>query len=170
MNFYNILRFFKENYNKMDEKGLRWLIPGLIQLPLSLAMLAIGYNLENLETCSIDRDVSEVLVVMGFVMSLIAMNYIILGILTQFKIKDCVEFTTYAYWPTVICIGITQFVLQTWAYNVLFGSVYYVEYNNKSCEKTLFISAIVILIIDTVYSFIVFIKMIYKICKWCGSY
>ena len=170
MNFYNILRFFKENYNKMDEKGLRWLIPGLIQLPLSLAMLAIGYNLENLETCSIDRDVSEVLVVMGFVMSLIAMNYIILGILTQFKIKDCVEFTTYAYWPTVICTGITQFVLQTWAYNVLFGSVYYKEYNNKSCEKTPFISAIVILIIDTVYSFIVFIKMIYKMCKWCGSY
>ena len=98
------------------------------------------------------------------------MNYIILGLLTQFKVKDCVEFSTYAYWPTVICAGITQFVLQTWAYNVLFGSVYYVEYYNKSCEKTPFISAIVILIIDTVYSFIVFIKMIYKMCKWCGSY
>ena len=69
----------------MDEKGLRWLIPGLIQLPLSLAMLAIGYHFENLETCSIDRGVSEVLVVMGFVMSLFAMNYIILGLLTQFK-------------------------------------------------------------------------------------
>ena len=170
INFNNILRFFKENYNRTDEKGLRWLIPGLIQLPLSLAMLAIGYNLENLETCSMDRDVSEVFVVMGFVMSLFAMNYIILGLLTQFKVKNCVEFTTYAYWPTVICTGITQFVLQTWAYNVLFGSVYYKEYNNKSCEKTPFISAIVILIIDTVYSFIVFIKMIYKMYKWCGSY
>ena len=91
MNFNNILRFFKENYNRMDEKGLRWLIPGLIQLPLSLAMLAIGYHFENLETCSIDRGVSEVLVVMGFVMSLFAMNYIILGLLTQFKGGCCLQ-------------------------------------------------------------------------------
>ena len=65
-----------------------------MQLFFSIPMLGFGHYFEDMETCSIDRDVSEVLVVMGFVMSLIAMNYIILGILTQFKIKDCVDSLT----------------------------------------------------------------------------
>ena len=134
--------------------------------------------LEILGTCSIDsRGLSEVFVVMGFVMSLFAMNYIVFGLLTQFKVKDCVEFTTYAYWPTVICTGITQFALHWWVWPVFlgswpFGPIPSTDYNDKSaerfCEKTHFQAAFGFLVIDMIIGLIVIFSWFWKLFKWCG--
>ena len=106
-----------------------------------------------MEACSID-DISEVLILLGFVMSIFALIHIILGLLTHYEEKECFEFTACAwseapifstYWVIVIGTGITQFVLQCWAWDVFlgkwpFGPIPSVDYNNKSaenfCEKT----------------------------------
>jgi hypothetical protein len=46
-NFYDILPFFKDNYNRIDENALRWLKPGIMQLFFSVPMLAIGYYFDQ---------------------------------------------------------------------------------------------------------------------------
>ena len=82
-----------------------------------------------MEACSID-DISEVLILLGFVMSIFALIHIILGLLTHYEEKECFEFTARAwskapifstYWVIVIGTGITQFVLQCWAWPVFLG-------------------------------------------------
>ena len=189
-NFYDNLRFFKDNYNRLDENALRWLKPGVMQLFFSLPMLAIGYHFENVETCSID-DISEVLILLGFVMTIFALIHIILGLLTHYEEgtdeeKECFKFTTYAYstapifgtyWFIVIGTGITQFVLQCWAWTVFLGSWPFdsmpsVDYNNKSsenfCEKTPFQAAFVFLAFDMSIGLIVLFSWFWKLFKWCG--
>ena len=152
---YDIQRYFKDHYNRIriDESGaLRWLKPGFMQLIFNFPMLAIGCHFGNVETCAID-DISEVLVLLGGVMTISAVFHIILGIFTHCcnanDEKGCFKFLTWAwttvpifstYWVIVIGTGIAQFALQCKAYPVFFGTwpceaMPSVDYDDKFAEN-----------------------------------
>ena len=134
----------------MDEIRKRWMYNGIWQLPLSLAMLAIGFHFDHLEYCSINC-VASVLKAMGFVMIMFA-TICICTAFSTFCDQVPPDYTT----DSIITITvIIQFGLQIWASIVVFGSVSNWQSTNKSsdyfCEKTPFISLIVIWIIEWVW-------------------
>ena len=130
---------------------------GICQLPLSLAMLAIGFNFDNVEFCSID-DVSPILKAMGGTMIWFATMSIGMTFCDQDKIECTTDSMLVKLLKTdliTILTAIIQFALQIWASIVVFGSVSNWQSTNKSsdyfCEKTPFISLIVIWIIEWVW-------------------
>jgi len=151
----------------MDEIRKRWIYNGICQLPLSLAMLAIGFNFDNVEFCSID-DVTPVLKAMGITMIWFA-TVCIGTAFSTFCDPGEIEFQLKVKWYTdsiIILTAIIQFALQIWASVVVFGSVSNWQSTNKSsdyfCEKTPFISLIVIWIIEWVWLGIMVFKLYRK--------
>ena len=84
---------------------------GIIQLPLSIAMIVIGDQYNTLDSCSIQ--ISQVLEVMGGLMLFNAILNIMVGLAFG---TDAV-----ALWPFVVT-GLAQFGVQIWASVVVFGA------------------------------------------------
>lgn len=145
----------------MDEIRKRWMYNGIWQLPLSLAMLAIGFHFDSVEFCSINH-VTSVLKAMGFTMILFA-KICIGTAFSTFCDQDEIECTTDSI---IIIFAVIQFALQIWASIVVLGSVSNWQSNDKSsdyfCEKTPFISLIVIWIIEWVWLGIMVFKLYRK--------
>ena len=175
--FFNyIWRFFDniwEDFKSMDEKRKRWVKSGILQLPISLAMVVIG--LVTRASCKIDN-VSTVLIIMGGVMSILALCYIVLGCYTY----KCVAFSNLSYWPIAVIAIIVQFSLQIWAckydlcppFTQYCSFNYDVESSENFCPFWPIRSAIFILTIDVVYSLSVLLKIFitfpYMKCfAWC---
>ena len=103
----------------MDEIRRTWMYNGLCQLPLSLAMLAIGFHFDHPKFCSINN-VSLVLKPMGFVMITFATFCI------------CTAFSTFCDQDAIVCsiesiiilTGVVQFGLQIWASIVVLGKTF----------------------------------------------
>ena len=145
----------------MDEIRRTWMYNGLCQLPLSLAMLAIGFHFDHPKFCSINN-VSLVLKPMGFVMITFA-TFCICTAFSTFCDKDAIAFSIESI---IIIFGGIQFGLQIWASVVVLGSVSNWQSTIKGghyfCEKTPFISLIVIWIIEWVWLGIMVFKLYRK--------
>ena len=147
----------------MDEIRKRWMYTGICQLPLSLYMGLIGFKFEDLESCSIDN-VTLVLKIMGLWMLTFAT--ICIGHAFSTDCDNDISDLINSYWPIIIFFAVIQFGLQIWASIVVFGSVSNWQSNDKSanyfCEKTPFISLIVICIIEWVLLGIMVFKLYRK--------
>ena len=145
----------------MDEIRKRWIYNGIWQLPVSLTMLAIGFVFDHVEFCSIN-DVTPVLKAMGLTMIFFA-TVCICTAFSTFCDQDPIVYTVDSI---IIFTGVIQFALQIWASVVVFGSVSNWQSTNKSsdyfCEKTPFISLIVIWIIEWVWLGIMVFKLYRK--------
>ena len=119
----------------------------------------------TLASCKIEK-VSLILIMMGFVMSILALIYIAL----RFYTSKC------HLWPITAIAFIVQVLLQTWACNNNLCppfTQYSFNYDDKSSENLCpfwpIRSAIFILTIDIVYSLFGFLKMFwtfpYKECR-----
>ena len=122
-------------------RQLRWLVTGLMQIPVCLALMGAGFNFDDLKST---------------VIFLYAFNYIMMAFKAFFRFllhQDCDE----DLWsPIVIFNGVTQVVLQIWGLSGIWKN------NNISSEETpTVISAIIIVIIELVWVVI----MVVKICK-----
>ena len=78
----------------MDEKRLRWLVPGLRKALLTLVMHFFGDS----KICPIGDD---------------KLHYVQYDIILS-NDQDCDEFAKDGYWPIVIFTAIIQFELQIW--------------------------------------------------------
>ena len=125
---------------------------GIIQLPLSIAMIVIGVQYNTLETCSIE-EMSTVLKVMGGLLLFVAILNIMQGLGLLFCASEkwftiCVIASS----PIVFVTCIAQFGVQIWASVVVFGAYSTWEYNDKSseffCEYVPFMFAFSTLIIN----------------------
>ena len=130
----------------MAEQGLRCLVPGLMQLPVCLALIyGAGFNFGDLKST---------------VMFLCVFHYIMMAIEAFFQFvfqQDCDEDV---WWPIVIINAVTQVVLQILGFSAV--SVFVWQHKNNSCKKTpTVIAAIIIVIIELVWVVI----MVVKICK-----
>ena len=120
---------------------------GIIKLALSIAMIVIGDQYNNLEACSIQ--ISQVLEVMGGLMLFIAILDIMLGLAFGTEAVECGTICA-----IVVVTRLAQFGVQIWASVVVFGAYKTWEYEDISsenfCEYTPFMFAFVILIIQWV--------------------
>ena len=169
----------------MAEQELNWLVPGLMQLPVCLALNGAGFNFEDLNST---------------VRFLFAFHYIMMAFKAFFRYlfrylfhqdgdevfdhppttpmdrkenPDCPYscFTDkrykYVYWSIVIFNAVTQIILQIWGCSAVSGFLWKNNYN--SCEKTptTVISAIIIVSIETIECVLAGIMLV-KIakCMW----
>ena len=131
----------------MAGKGLRWLVPGLMQIPVCLALIGAGFAFDDLEST---------------VMFLYAYHYIMMAF------KDFFRFFFHQDEDEVVCLPIrilnpvTQVVLQCWGLSAVSDFLW----RNNSCEETpTVVSAIIIVIIELVWVVI----MVVKICELLGA-
>ena len=146
------------DYLGMDAKApkewrWRWLVPGLMQIPVCFVLMAMGFKFGDLKS---------------LVMFLYAFPYIMSGFEAFFH-KDFDDIAKDCYWPIAIFDAVIQLGLQTlgFCYVVVFVSKQYAIYNNKSSdsfdeETPTFISCFVILLIELVLVATIFRK-IYKL-------
>ena len=127
--------------------GLTLMCNGIIQLPLSIAMIVIGDQYNTLDSCSIQ--ISPILEVMGALMLFHAILYIMVGLAFGTEAVECGTL-----WAIVVVTGLAQFGVLIWASVVVFGAYKTWEYEDKSsenfCEYTPYMFAFVILIIKWV--------------------
>ena len=126
-------------------RQLRWLVTGLMQIPVCLALMGAGFNFDDLKST---------------VIFLYAFNYIMMAFKAFFRFlihQDCDE----DVWsPMVIFNGVTQVALQIWGLSGIWKN------NNISSEETpTVISAIIIVIVELVWVVI----MVVKICEQLGA-
>ena len=138
----------------MPQLGYSLMCNGIIKLALSIAMIVIGDQYNNLEACSIQ--ISQVLEVMGGLMLFIAILDIMVGLAFGMEAVECtgLELECGTIYAIVVVTRLAQFGVQIWASVVVFGAYKTWEYEDNSsenfCEYTPFMFAFVILIIQWV--------------------
>ena len=135
----------------MAAKGLRWIVPmvpGLMQIPVCLALIFAGFNFENWTST---------------VMFLYAYHYIMMALKAFFRFffqQDCEEDVCL---PIKIFNAVTQLILQCWG--LIAVSAFVWKNDNNSCEKPpTVISAIIIVGIELGLVVITFVNI--SKCLW----
>ena len=125
---------------------------GIIQLPLSIAMIVIEAQNNTSESCSIE-EILTVLKVMGGLLLFVATLNIMQGLCAGFCASEkWFKICAMASLPIVVVTGLAQFAVQIWASVVVFGAYSTWEYHDKSsenfCEYGPFMCAFATLIIN----------------------
>ena len=133
-----------QNYNRMAKEEFRWLVPGLMQIPVCLALIVgVGFNFDDLKST---------------VMFLYAYHHIMMAFKASFRVffhQDCDEVV---YLPIVMFNAVTQVILQCWGFSIV--STFIWQNNDNSCEKTpTVISAIIIVGIELVLVVIMLVNI-----------
>ena len=128
----------------MTKQDLTWLVPALMQIPVTLAMMGVGFNFNDLYST---------------VMFLYAYHFIMMafkGFFQFFFHQD----DEVACWPIRIFNFVTRVILQIWAFITVFCFVWQNDHN--SSKKTV-ISGILILTIELVLVGIMVMKIFEKL-------
>ena len=91
---------------------------GILQLPLSITMVAIGHQYNDDEFCKFDAP--KALLVMGAIGLFIAILYILMG-LSFCGNENFGAICTMASMPIIVVTSLVQFGVQIWASVVFFG-------------------------------------------------
>ena len=91
---------------------------GILQLPLSITMIAIGHEYNDEEFCKFDAP--EALLVMGAIGLFISILYILMG-LSFYENENFGAICTLASLPIILVTSLVQFGVQIWASGVIFG-------------------------------------------------
>ena len=131
-------------------------VKDIIQLPISIAMIVIGLQKNNSESCSIEG-ISTVLKVMGGLLLFIAILNIMQGLSIYAAEKWAImgQIASGPNGPIIVVTGLAQLGVQIWASVVVFGAYSTWEYDDKSsenfCEYGLFMLAFVTVIIHGLF-------------------
>ena len=131
----------------MTKQGLTWLVPGLMQIPVNLALSGVGFNFIDLYST---------------VLFLYAYHFIMVAFQGFFRFFFHQDDET-ACLPIKIFNAGTRVTLQIWGFITVFCFVWQNDYN--SCKKTTVISGIIIVTIEL---FLV-VSMLVNIYKQLGG-
>ena len=126
----------------MAEQGLRWLVPGLMQIPVCLALIGAGFAFDDLEST---------------VMFLYAYHYIMMALKALFRFFIHQDRDEDVCLAIAIFNAVTQVILQCWGFRAVCGFIWQ---NNNSCENTpTIISAIIIVGIELILVVIMLVNI-----------
>ena len=91
---------------------------GIVQLPLSITMVAIGHQYNDEDLCKFDAP--KALLVMGAIGLFIAILYILMG-LSFCGHENFGAICAIASIPIIVVTSLVQFGVQIWASVVIFG-------------------------------------------------
>ena len=126
------------------------MVPGLMQLPVCLALIAAGFNFDDLSST---------------VVFLYAYHYIMMGFKSFFNFFFHQDPNEDVCLPIEIFNTVIRIILQIWSFIGVSGNIIW-QNNNNCCEK---IPSVIAAIIIVGIELVLVVNMVVKICEKFGA-